>query len=181
MVAPTAHLPSGSPRRAKYLLRSQMPPALLFDLSQIDLSAEPIFDKDAIARVNPQRYEMQQLDGVLWYDRQKHQILGYKDVTENEFWVRGHIPGRPLMPGVVMVEAAAQLASFYVKQSYDVTGFIGFAGIESAKFRAVVEPGQRLLILGHLTKFKRRKFTFSAQGVVEGTMVFEAVVSGMRV
>ena len=158
-----------------------MPPPLLFDLSQIDLTAEPVFDKQAIGRVNPQRFEMQQLDGVLWYDREKFLILGYKDVTEDEFWVRGHIPSRPLMPGVIMVEAAAQLSSFFVKQIYGLEGFIGFAGIDSAKFRSVVEPGQRLYLLGHITKFKRRKYTTSVQGVVENTMVFEVVVSGLQV
>ena len=158
-----------------------MPPPLLFDLSQIDLTAGPVFDKEAIGRVNPQRFEMQQLDGILWYDREKFLILGYKDVTEDEFWVHGHIPSRPLMPGVIMVEAAAQLSSFFVKQIYEVEGFIGFAGIDSAKFRTVVEPGQRLYLLGHITKFKRRKYTTSVQGVVENTMVFEAVVSGLQV
>ncbi len=158
-----------------------MPPPLLFDLSQIDLTGKPIFDKEAIGRVNPQRFEMQQLDGILWYDKEKLLILGYKDVTEDEFWVRGHIPSRPLMPAVIMVEAAAQLSSFFVKQTYELKGFIGFAGIDSAKFRAVVEPGQRLYLLGHLTKFKRRKYTCSVQGVVDGTMVFETVVSGLNV
>ena len=158
-----------------------MPPSLLFDLSQIDLRGKPIFDREAIGRVNPQRFEMQQLDGVLWYDKEKFLILGYKDVTEDEFWIRGHIPSRPLMPAVIMVEAAAQLSSFFVKQVYELVGFIGFAGIDSAKFRSVVEPGQRLYLLAHITKFKRRKYTCSAQGVVNGTMVFETVVSGLNV
>src|SRR4030042_1567676 len=153
-----------------------MPPPLLFDLSQIDLTGEPLFDKEAICKMNPQRFEMQQLDGVLWYDKDKYLILGYKDVTEDEFWVRGHIPGRPLMPAVIMVEAAAQLSSFFVKQIYDVEGFIGFAGIDSTKFRVPVEPGRRLYLLGHITKFKRRKYTCSIQGVVDNTMVFETVV-----
>ena len=158
-----------------------MPPPLLFDLSQIDLRGRPVFDKETIGRVNPQRFEMAQLDGILWYDKERMLVLGYKDVTEDEFWVRGHIPSRPLMPAVIMVEAAAQLSSFYVKQIYELEGFIGFAGIDSAKFRAVVEPGQRLYLLGHMTKFKRRKYTFSVQGVVGDTMVFEAVVSGLQV
>jgi 3-hydroxyacyl-[acyl-carrier-protein] dehydratase len=158
-----------------------MPPPLLFDLSQIDLNAAPLFDKEAICKVNPQRFEMQQLDGILWYDKEKRLILGYKDVTENEFWIRGHIPGRPLMPGVIMVEAAAQLSSFFVKQILGLEGFIGFAGIEGAKFRSIVEPGNRILLLGKFTKFKRKKYTCSVQGVVDGTMVFEAVVSGLNV
>ena len=158
-----------------------MPPPLLFDLSQIDLTGKPLFDKEAICKLNPQRFEMQQLDGVIWYDKEKFLILGYKDVTEKEFWVRGHIPGRPLMPAVIMIEAAAQLSSFFVKQVYEVEGFVGFAGIDSAKFRFVVEPGNRLYLLGHITKFKRRKYTCSVQGVVDNTMVFEAVVSGLNI
>ena len=162
-----------------------MPPPLLFDLSQIDLTSSPVFDKEAIDRVNPQRFEMQQLDGILWYNKEKFLILGYKDVTKDEFWVRGHIPDRPLMPAVIMVEAAAQLSSFFVRQVYGLECFIGFAGINTAKFRSVVELGQRLYLLGHITKFKRRKRTTrvetSVQGVVGGTMVFEAVVSGMEI
>jgi 3-hydroxyacyl-[acyl-carrier-protein] dehydratase len=162
-----------------------MPPPLLFDLSQIDLEAEPVFDKEAICRANPQRFEMQQLDGILWYDKEKSLILGYKDVTEKEFWIRGHIPDRPLMPGVIMIEAAAQLSSFFLKQVFQVQGFIGFAGIESAKFRSVIKPGNRLYLLGHITKYKRRKrtshVTTSVQGIVDDTFVFETSVSGMQV
>ena len=124
---------------------------------------------------------MQQLDGVLWYDKEKFLILGYKDITKNEFWCRGHIPERPLMPAVIMVEAAAQLSSFFVKQIYGLGGFIGFAGIEATKFRSIVEPGQRLYLLGHITKFKRRKYTCNAQGIVNGTQVFETTVSGLNV
>ena len=158
-----------------------MPPPLLFDLSQIDLTKPPIFDMEAICKVNPQRFEMQQLDGILWCDKEKLLILGYKDVTEDEFWVRGHIPGRPLMPGVIMVESAAQLSSFIVKEIYGLEGFIGFAGIDETKFRNIIEPGKRLYLLGHLTKFQRRKFTCSVQGVVDVTMVFETLVSGLIV
>ena len=162
-----------------------MPPPLLFDLSQIDLNAVPLYDRGMVEKANPQRFEMQQLDGILWYDREKSLILGYKDVTDREFWIRGHIPDRPLMPGVIMVEAAAQLSSFFLKEIYQEPGFIGFAGIESARFRSVVEPGQRLYLLGHITRYKKRRdtarVTMSVQGVVDGAMVFETSVSGMRV
>jgi len=162
-----------------------MPPALLFDLSQINLSGEPLFDRVAVEAVNPQRYEMQHLDGILWFDKEKQQILGYKDVTEKEFWVRGHIPERPLMPGVIMIEASAQLASFFTKKIFEEGGFIGFAGIEGAKFRSVVEPGQRLYLLGQIVRYKKRARTThvetKVQGVVGDTMVFEATVAGMQV
>ncbi len=159
-----------------------MPPALLFDLTQIDLTAKPVFDKATICRINPQQFEMQQLDGILWWDKEKACILGYKDITDKEFWVRGHVPGRPLMPGVMQIEAGAQLLSFFVHQIYEEHGFIGFGGIEHAKFRATVEPGCRLYLLGHLTEIRRgRKYTCDVQGVVAQTLVFEATIAGLRV
>ena len=159
-----------------------MPPPLLFDLSQIDLKAKPVFDRDAIMQVNPQSFEMQQLDGILWYDKENRLILGYKDVTENEFWIRGHIPGRPLMPAVIMIEAAAQLLSFYVRRIHEADVFIGFASIDSAKFRYTVQPGQRLYLLGHLTKCSsNRRYTADIQGVIDDKMVFDTTVSGLRV
>ncbi len=158
-----------------------MPPKLLFDLSEIDLTGDLLFTKDQILEVNPQNYEMQQLDGILWYNTDDRLVLGYKDVTDDEFWIRGHIPGRPLMPGVIMVEAAAQLLSFYVRRLFGVDGFIGFAGIESAKFRASVAPGSRLYLLGHITSIKSRKFSAHIQGICDGTFIFETYVSGMKV
>ncbi len=159
-----------------------MPPALLFDLKGIDLTARPLFDRDAICKINPQQFEMQQLDGILWYDKQRACVLGYKDVSDKEFWVRGHIPGRPLMPGVIQIEAAAQLLSFFVKQVCEEDGFVGFGGIERAKFRLPIEPGCRLYLLGHITEARRgRKYACDVQGVVSGNLVFEATISGMRV
>jgi len=149
-------------------------------MSTIDLT-KIVFNKQEIEEVNPQRYEMQHLDGIIWYDKEKFLILGYKDITEKEFWVRGHIPGRPLMPGVIMIEAAAQLSSVFIKRVYQKTGFIGFAGIEDAKFRKPVEPGSRLYLLGCITGYDRKKYTCVAQGVVNGIMVFDAVLSGLRV
>ena len=159
-----------------------MPPQLLFDLSKINLAGKPVFNRDDILKINPQNYEMQQLDGVLWHDKPNMLVLGYKDVTDKEFWVRGHIPGRPLMPGVIMVEAAAQLLSFFVRKIMGEQGFIGFTAIDSAKFRSTVEPGQRLLLLGKITKFKPgRIYDAYIQGLVGDKMVFETEVSGMAV
>jgi len=159
-----------------------MPPALLFDLNEIDLNAMPLFDREAIERVNPQRYEMQQLDGILWYDKDKACVLGYKDVTDREFWVRGHIPGRPLMPGVIQIESAAQLLSWFVKEVYQEEGFVGFGGIDRTKFRAGIEPGCRLYMLGHVIEARRgRRYVCDVQGLVNGTLAFETTISGMRV
>ncbi len=157
-----------------------MPPATLVDLSKIDLNTI-VFDKAAIHEHNPQRYEMEQLDAVVWYDKENYLVVGYKDVTENEFWVRGHIPGRPLMPAVIMIEAAAQLSSVFVKKVYNLPGFIGFSSIEGARFRRPIEPGQRLYLIGKITAFKSRKYTAIVQGIVNGVMAFDCELCGMNV
>jgi 3-hydroxyacyl-[acyl-carrier-protein] dehydratase len=157
-----------------------MAPPLLFDLSKIDME-KTVFDQTAISEVNPQSHEMAQLDGIIWYDRPKLLVLGYKDATENEFWIRGHIPGRPIMPAVIMVEAAAQLTSFFMKRIYGLTGFIGFSGIDRAKFRDTVVPGDRLYILGHISKIRSRQFSADVQGLVNDKLAFDVTITGMKV
>jgi len=157
-----------------------MPPLLLFDLSGIDLKTVE-YTREDIAEVNPQAFEMSQLDGIIWHDLDKLMCLGYKDVTDHEFWVRGHIPGRPIMPGVIMIESAAQLASFFMKRIYGLEGFIGFSGIEHTKFRETVVPGNRLYLLGHICRIRSRQFSARVQGVINGGMAFDTVISGMKV
>lgn len=158
-----------------------MPPALLSDITEIDLD-QVLFDRSQIESVNPHRYEMQHLDGIVHFDSAAGVIVGYKNVTENEFWIRGHIPNRPIMPGVIMIEAAAQLVSFAVKKlrgDYDT--FVGFSGIENTKFRGTVTPPAKLAMIGKLVEDRPRRFICDTQGLVEGQMVFESRIIGMPV
>src|SRR4029078_4381034 len=127
----------------------------LIDLSKIDFN-RPIADIEEIRKVNPQRFEMEQLTAIVYVDPQKYECVGYKDVTEHEFWVRGHMPGLPLMPGVIMLEAVAQLCS-YVSQKYDLLGaeMVGFGGLEDVRFRDPILPGDRLIVMCALDKIRR--------------------------
>src|SRR3982751_1741668 len=103
-----------------------MPPVALVDPATIDAS-RVLFDLEGIRQANPQRFEMEQLSAIVLLDPEQHLIAGYKDVRPDEFWVRGHMPGYALMPGVIMCEAAAQLASFYCHEIKLVRdGFLGF-------------------------------------------------------
>jgi 3-hydroxyacyl-[acyl-carrier-protein] dehydratase len=120
-----------------------MPPQTLFDITGIDLD-KVIYDQEEIRKCNPQRGHMEHLNAIVYVHETDFRIIGYKDVRDDEFWVPGHIPGRPLLPGVLMIEAAAQLASFYTRKFVGWKGFIGVGGEEDTKFRQQVSPGCRL-------------------------------------
>ncbi len=157
-----------------------MAPPLLVDLSQIDLNAR-IADAAQIESMIPQRGDMRHLDGIIWANADHTATVGYKDVRHDEFWVPGHIPGRPLLPGVIMIEAAAQLAAYLMKLRLPNVGFVGFVGCDSVKFRGQVVPGQRLLLIGKEVQFKPRRVICDAQGIVDGNLVFEARITGMPI
>lgn len=156
-----------------------MPPQLLFDISNIDLS-KVIHDQEAIRRANPQRGDMEQLNAIVYTDPSQGRIVGYKDVRADEFWVPGHIPGRPLLPGVLMIEAGAQLASFYSRMFEEWKGFIGFSGADEIRFRVPVVPGDKLYILGQKLSIRHGRFNCKVQGVVKGNLVFEAGIVGTQ-
>jgi len=157
-----------------------MPPEPLFDLSTVDTSHVEV-DREGIGEVNPHRYEFQQLDGIFFLDREGWRIAGFRDVRDDEFWVRGHIPGRPIFPGVLMIEAAAQLISYCAGQRYPDRGFMGFGGVDKVKFRGQVIPGQRIILIARMEEFRSRRCSGAAQGFVDGQMVFEGVLSGLWV
>ncbi len=156
-----------------------MPPELHFDPANVDFG-RVLADRAEIRRVNPQRYEMEQLDAVVYADPEQALVIGYKDVRPDEFWVRGHMPDYPLLPGVLMCEAAAQLCSFYVVTYKLLQGdFVGFGGMENVRFRGVVHPGDRLVLVGKGVRMNRRQTVFNVQGFVGSTMVFHADVLGV--
>jgi 3-hydroxyacyl-[acyl-carrier-protein] dehydratase len=156
-----------------------MPPEIHFDPSQLDFG-RVVADRAAIGKVNPQRFEMEQLTAIVHIDHDRQLLVGYKDVTADEFWVRGHMPDYPLMPGVLMCEAAAQLASYYVVTTGLLQGdFIGFGGLENVRFRGLVRPGDRLVLVGKAVRLHRRQTIFNVQGFVGAAMVFHADVLGV--
>ncbi len=156
-----------------------MPPELHFNPSDVDFN-HVVADQEAIRRVNPQRFEMEHLNGIVHIDHEKKIIVGFKDVRADEFWVRGHMPDYPLLPGVLMCEAAAQLCSYYVVTIGMLEGdFIGFGGLENVRFRGVVRPGDRLVLVAKGLRFHRRQTIFNVQGLVGSTMVFHADVLGV--
>lgn len=155
-----------------------MAPSLLFDLSSIDLN-NVIVPLEEIRKVIPQRYEMEMLSGIVYESPEI--AVGFKDITQDEFWVRGHIPGRPIMPGVMMIECAAQLCAYITMKRQPEMGFVGFAKCDNVRFRGTVVPPGRLYMIAQLVDINRRRAVGSCQGVVNGDLVFEALITGMSV
>jgi len=153
---------------------------LIIDFSEYDLD-HVIADIHEIRRYNMQRFEMEQLTAIVHADAERHICVGYKDVTHDEFWVRGHMPGAPLMPGVMMCEAAAQLSSYFT-QKLDLLGakVVGFGGLEEVRFRDAVIPGDRLVIVTQRIKVRRGAMIICRfQGFVRQSMVVEGMIKGV--
>lgn len=161
------------------------PPTLMasspiLDLSTLDLTQTAV-TKEEILAVNAQRDEFEQLDRLISLDLEQGLAVGIKTQRPDEFWTRGHIPGRPIMPGVLMIEMAAQISSVIYHLKFETNGkvFFGFAGVNNVKFRGGVEPGQDLIMVVKAKALRSRMAIFETQGFVEGKMIFEGEVSGV--
>jgi 3-hydroxyacyl-[acyl-carrier-protein] dehydratase len=152
------------------------------DLAAIDFS-NAIASIEEIRAVNPHRHEFEMLTAVVHIDPVKHVIVGYKDLTDQEFWVRGHMPGFPLMPGVLMCEAAAQLCGYYYTSQKigDPGGLLGLGGLDETRFLRQVRPGERLVMVGTGVKIHRRMTKMRVVGTVNGERAFETLVTGVPI
>lgn len=149
------------------------------DPLSLDLTKR-VADIDAIHAANPHRHEMVMLTAITEVDPSRHFIVGYKDIGHDEFWVRGHMPGFPVFPGVLMCEAAAQLSGYYgTSQGITAGRLMGLGSIEQSKFRRMVKPGDRLVLVGHGLKIDRRLMRFHVRGYVGAEMAFETVFTGV--
>ena len=148
--------------------------------SEYDLE-RVVADIHEIRRWNMQRFEMEQLTAIVHEDISRGLCVGYKDVTRDEFWVRGHFPSAPLMPGVMMCEAAAQLSSYYTHR-YNLLDakVIGFGGLEEVRFREPVVPGDRLVIAVERVRVRPRAMIVCRfQGLVRESIVVDGIIKGV--
>ena len=153
--------------------------ALILDPSEYDLDTV-VADIDEVRRYNRQRFEMEQLTAIVYDNIETFTCAGYKDMGPDEFWIRGHMPDMPIMPGVIMCEAAAQLASYFTqKHKLMETTAVGFGGLQNVRFRGVVHPGERFVVVAKLLKIRRAIMTCQFQCLVDGNMVCDGVLKGI--
>lgn len=140
------------------------------------------FTLEEIQKLLPHRYPFALVDRITEYIPGKS-ATGLKNVTFNEPHFQGHFPGRPIMPGVLIVEAMAQVGGIVLSQVPGVDGRLCvFAGIDKVKFRRPVVPGDQLIITTELITIKRLRFgkmqaraEVDGQLACEGTLMFSVV------
>lgn len=138
-----------------------------------------VADLTEIRRYNSQRFEMEQLTGIVYENFDEKTCVGYKDLTDDEFWVRGHMPGLPLLPGIIHCEAAAQMSSYFVGKFGMMGGeMMGFAGLEDVRFRGIVRPGDRLVVQSKLLKYRKILVTAQFMSIVGDEIVCEGILKG---
>jgi len=134
-----------------------------------------MLDVTEIMKLLPHRFPFLLVDRITEIDPGK-KIVGLKNVTMNEPFFPGHFPGHPVMPGVLIVEAMAQVAAILVYSSSDENkGKITyFVGIENTKFRKPVVPGDQLKLELEVIGIRRGIYTFSGKAYVDGKLVTES-------
>lgn len=134
-------------------------------------------DIHQILKQLPHRYPILLVDRVMDIEKGKS-IRAIKNVTINEPFFNGHFPHRPVMPGVLMLEALAQAAALLAFDALGVTPddktVYYFAGIDGARFKRVVEPGDQLILLVTLDRMKAGIFKFKARAMVGEELAVEA-------
>ncbi|MCC6427746.1 MAG: beta-hydroxyacyl-ACP dehydratase [Phycisphaerales bacterium] len=151
----------------------------LFDISGIDLDAV-VASRQRVEQFIPHRGTMSLVDHVIWEHATRLQGIACKTIRPDEFWVPGHFPDRPMFPGVLMIETAAQFAAYLFKSRVSPgPSLVVFLRIEDVSFRNMVQPGDKFLILCDEIKIGRRRFTSAAQGLVGDKIAFDGKLTGM--
>ena len=136
-----------------------------------------MMDIHKILKQLPHRYPFLLVDRVISIDKGRH-IRALKNVTMNEPFFQGHFPHRPVMPGVLMLEALAQAAALLAFDALDTSpnenSLYYFAGIDGARFKRPVEPGDQLILDVELLRMKAGIFKFKARALVGEELAVEA-------
>ena len=140
-----------------------------------------ILDVNEIQKLLPHRYPFLMIDGILEMERLKS-IVGVKNVTINEQFFQGHFPGKPIMPGVLIIEAMAQTAAVLVVHTLGPSSegkLVYFMSVDNARFRRPVFPGDRLDVYVTKQRHRGNVWKFEGRAKVGTNLMAEAVFAAM--
>ena len=143
---------------------------------------DTLLDSTQIQAILPHRYPFLLVVRIIEYEANKR-VVGIKSVTLNEPFFAGHFPGAPVMPGVLIVEAMAQTAGVMMLANLPdrESKLVFFTGIDGAKFRRPVVPGDQLRLELTVLRLRPRYIRLRCEAYVEGQLVAEALISSSLV
>ena len=143
---------------------------------------EIMLDITQIQAILPHRYPFLLVDRIIEFEENKR-IVGIKNVTLNEPFFQGHFPGAPVMPGVLIIEAMAQTAGVLMLGNIPDrdTKLVFFTGIDGAKFRKPVVPGDQLRMELTVLRYRSSYIKLCGKAYVDGSLVAEAEISSALV
>jgi len=153
--------------------------SLLFDPRQIDVEHEALAI-ETVRKHLPQRHEFEMIDHVCHLDTEARLVVAFKDFDGDSWWTRGHFPNDAIVPGILLLEGAAQAATLLWKESMDLGDrMIGFGGMEGVRFRRQIRPPVRIFFAATAIQLRTRGARLPVQIVVDGELAAEATILGI--
>jgi beta-hydroxyacyl-ACP dehydratase FabZ len=138
-----------------------------------------LLDATEIQKFLPHRYPFLLVDKIIELERGKR-VVGIKNVSINEWFFQGHFPGRPIMPGVLIIEAMAQVGAVLLLQDIqDEDLLIYFMSMDNVKFRKPVLPGDQIRFELEVINLRKRSARMQGRAYVEDKLVAEAILTSM--
>ncbi|MDP8229358.1 MAG: 3-hydroxyacyl-ACP dehydratase FabZ, partial [Candidatus Electryoneaceae bacterium] len=164
------------------ILYKELQKRQLQEQSQVDAAEEYVFDIDAIQRILPHRYPFLFLDRILELVPGE-KVIGIKNVTMGEPYFQGHFPGRPIMPGVLVVEAMGQAGGILLLNTAanPEEKLVYFTGLDKVKFRHTVRPGDQLILKVEMVYFRRNICRMKGQAFVGDQLAAQAQMQAIVV
>jgi UDP-3-O-[3-hydroxymyristoyl] N-acetylglucosamine deacetylase/3-hydroxyacyl-[acyl-carrier-protein] dehydratase len=153
---------------------------LVREMTRLAMTEKTSFGIDDIMKVLPHRYPFLLVDRILEFEPRKR-IVGIKNVTINEPFFQGHFPGHPIMPGVLIIEAMAQVGGMLLMGEFEdpESKVVYFMSLDNVKFRRPVKPGDQLRFELDMTQIRGRICKMRGIGKVDGEVVAEADMAAM--
>jgi len=154
----------------------------LVDFSTLNCT-DNLVPEETLRKALPHINEFQLIDGICTVDVEREIVVGYKVWDEEPWWGLAHIPGRPMMPGVLMIEGCAQIAAILVENfgEFPDDKFMALVGVDNTRVRRMIQPPATVYFAGTLASHSSRIAKVKAQCIIDGEIAVETELRGVPV